>query len=235
MTTAGSLRRDELRALLGGNDSTQAVLRAVCGLCVSELAVTGAGVRVIDVGSATEVGALVCVTDDLGARLDDLAAVAGEGPGIDAVTLGRPVLVPDLSKDGMRWPGYTPEAISAGVAAVFAFPLQIGAARVGALELHRITPGSLTADRLTDALLLADIAVDTILHDLHGVTPLTLPELADIHAEVHQATGMVSVELDVSLPEALARLRGYAFAHQMTLAEAAGHIIMRRLRLDTEE
>ena len=64
---------------------------------------------------------------------------------------------------------------------------------------------------------------------------MTLPGLVDIQAEVHQATGMVAVDLKVSLPEALLRIRGYAFVHQRTLAQVAKDIIERRLWLDSGE
>lgn len=228
-------RREHLQALLAGHDDAAAVLREICELCVSEVAVTGARIRVLGTTSADGGGAMVYATDTLGARLDDLADTAGSGPCIDAFNLGRPVLVADLSGDGTRWPGFTPDAVAAGVAAVFSFPLQVGGVRLGVLELHRRTPGSLRPAQLTDALLLADAATDTILHDLQGVAPMTLPGLVDIQPEVHQATGMVAVDLKVNLSEALLRIRGYAFAHEMTLAEVARDIIERHVRLDSGE
>jgi len=80
------------------------------------------------------------------------------------------------------------------------------------LELHRRAAGSLTPAALTDALLLADAATDTVFHDLHGVAPMTLSGVVDIQAEVDQATGMVAVDLKVSLTEALLRIHGHAFA-----------------------
>ena len=118
---------------------------------------------------------------------------------------------------------------------MFAFPLQFGGVRLGVLELHRRSAGSLTPSQLTDAFLLADAATDTIFDDLHGTAPLTLSGLVDIQAEVHQATGMVAVEMRVSLAEALLRIRGHAFAHHMTLTEVAKEVIERRLRLDSGE
>lgn len=211
------------------------MLRGICDLCVSELAVTGARIRVLGATSAEGGGALAYATDTLGMRLDDLATTAGAGPCIDAYTLGRPVLVADLTADGLRWPGFTADAVAAGVVAVFSFPLQFGGARFGVLELHRGVAGSLTPGQLTDAFLLADAATDTIFRDLHGVAPMTLPGLVDIQAEVHQATGMVAVDLKVSLPEAMVRIRGYAFGQEMTLTEVAKDIIERRLRLDVGE
>ena len=49
-------------------------------------------------------------------------------------------------------------------------------------------------------------------------------------AEVHQATGMVSVQLGVSLAEALVRLRAHAWAEDRLLADVAADVVARRLR-----
>lgn len=106
---------------------------------------------------------------------------------------------------------------------------------MGVLEMHRRSAGSLTPAQLTDAFLLADAATDAIFEDVHRGAPLRLAGLVDIQPEVHQATGMVAVDMKVSLAEALLRIRGYAFAHQMTLVQVAKEIVERRLRLDSGE
>jgi hypothetical protein len=228
-------RREYLQALLAEYDDAAEVLRGICDLCVVELSVTGARVRVLGGTSADGGGALVYSSDELGVRLDDLATTSGSAPCIDAYELGRPVLLPNLTADGGRWPGFTADAVTAGAAAMFSFPLQVGGVRLGVLELHRRSAGSLTPAQLTDAFLLVDAATDSIFDDLHGVAPLTLSGLVDIQAEVHQATGMVAVSMGVSLAEALLRIRGHAFVHHMTLTEVAKEIIERRLRLDNGE
>jgi hypothetical protein len=228
-------RRDRLLALLGVHDSAFAMLCGICDLCVSELVVTGARVRMLGGVETNGSGVLAYATDLLGTELDDLAGSTGAGPCVEAFALGYPVLVSDLAAERVRWPGFTAEAVTAGVAAVFSFPLLIGAVRLGVLELHRTTPGPLSPTRLVDAFLLADLATDTIFDDLHAVAPMTLSGVVDIQAVVHQATGFVAVELEVSLQEALMRIRGYAFAQQRTLSEVANDIIERRLRLESGE
>ena len=228
-------RRKHLQNLLAEYHSAADLIQGICDLCVTEVAVSGARARVLGATSVAGGGALVYSSDELGARLDDLAVTVGLAPCFDAFELGRPVLVPDLTADGGRWPGFTADAVTAGAAAVFSFPLQVGGVRLGVLEMHRASAGPLTPAQLTDALLLADAATDTIFDDVHGVAPLTLSGLVDIQVEVHQATGMVAVDIQVSLAEALLRIRGHAFAHHMTLVEVAKDIIERRLRLDNGE
>lgn len=228
-------RRAQLHMKLAARDGVADRLRGVCELCVSELAVSGARVRVLGGVAVDGGGALVYATDQVSLRLEDLATTSGVGPCFDAFTYRHPLLVSDLARDQYRWPGFASEALETGVAALFAFPLQIGGARLGVLELHRMDAGSLTPDQLADALLLSDEATETILDDLDGLRPMELPGLVDIQAEVHQATGFVSVDLGVTLNEALLRIRGYAFAHRLTLAGVARQIIERRLRLEDGE
>lgn len=228
-------RREQLLALLAERDSPSAMLRGICALYVSEVAVTGAWMRVLGALRADRSGAMVCATDPLSVRLDDLQLTVGHGPCVDAFKFGRPVLIADLASQHTRWPGFTGSAVTARIAAVFAFSLQLGAVRLGVVGLHRDTPGPLTPAQLRDAFLLADAATNVILDDLQGVLSMTLPALADIHATVHQASGVVAVQLGVSLQDALLLIRGYAFAHDLSLTEVAGHIIGRHLRLGTGE
>jgi hypothetical protein len=130
---------------------------------------------------------------------------------------------------------FAPAAVAAGVAAVFVIPLTLGAIALGALEICRDVAGPLSADELADALLFADTATTLLLGK-----SATLPalEAADLpHSEpdrrwavVHQATGMVSVQLDTDLGEAFLRLRAHAYLTGRRLSEVAADVVARRLR-----
>ena len=65
-----------------------------------------------------------------------------------------------------------------------------------------------------------------------GALATELEEGADFRFVVHQASGMVAVQLGVSVGEALLRLRAYAFANDRLLAEVAEDVVGRRLRFD---
>lgn len=98
-------------------------------------------------------GGVLAATDGPATEMEDLQYTLGEGPYLDAYREGRPVLQPDLASTGMsRWPGYAPAALDAGVAATFAFPVQLGAARLGVLDLYRTTTGGLDSPQLAEAL-----------------------------------------------------------------------------------
>ena len=108
--------------------------------------------------------------------------------------------------------------------AVFAFPLQIGAIRIGVLVLYRDRPGVLSEDELAYGLVLADVATQLILGLQAGAPADTLHELLASEppqwAEIHQATGMLAVQLGVPLDEAFVRLRAHAFADGRSVAAA---------------
>ncbi len=53
---------------------------------------------------------------------------------------------------------------------------------------------------------------------------------ADFHFVVHNAAGMVSVQLGISVTEALIRLRAYAFSNDRLLTDVADDVVARRLR-----
>jgi hypothetical protein len=116
--------------------------------------------------------------------------------------------------------------------------LQVGAIEVGTLSLYRAEPGQLAAEELADVLVFADIALRLLLDGSSGVTGSPdyrpLDAMSDARAEVHQATGMISVQLGVSLEEAFARLRAHAFAGSSALADVARAVVDRQLRFDPD-
>jgi hypothetical protein len=145
----------------GGQGGTAGLLRRVCKAAVQTLSGSGAGVTVMTDDGGRGVGA---ASDPGSARLEELQFTLGEGPCVDAYASRRPVLVPDLADGAMaRWPAYAPTVHEQGVQAVFAFPLQIGAARLGVLDVFRDRAGALTADELWHAVLLADATVAALL------------------------------------------------------------------------
>ena len=220
-----------------GDGSSHA--RRICQLCVETLDVCGAGISLVS-GSGDRV--VVSATDGAGARVEDLQFTLGEGPCVDAVSGGVPVLFPDLGRSGGltvdRWPLFLAGAAGAGVRAVFAFPLRIGAISVGAMDLCRDRPGELSADQLSAALQAADAAAVALLEagSWDGEAgPAGLRPVEDYDVRVHQATGMVQVQLGISTKEALLRLRAHAFANDRPMAAVAADVVNRRLRFSGED
>jgi hypothetical protein len=88
-----------------------------------------------------------------------------------------------------------------------------------------------------DALIYADTALLLALDEQSGIPTAPDGEHAtDLgpvlwHATVHQAAGMVSLQLGVSELEALARLRAYSHTHGKRLTDVARRVVEGRLRL----
>ena len=208
----------------------------LCEVCADVTAMTGAGIMLMsgDVSQGS-----VCTTDDVSALIEELQYTLGEGPCVDAYHRQHPVYEPDLAAAVTpRWFAFTPPAVEAGVRAVFGFPLQIGAVRLGALNLYRDQPGPLTDDQHADALIIADVAARAVLA-LQANAPAgeladDLDSRGDFRLVVHRASGMVSVQLDVSVAEALVRLRAHAFATSRPLTDVAKDVVSRQLRFDRD-
>jgi ANTAR domain len=211
----------------------------VCAVAVSSAQVSGVWVTAVGTAGPDFV---MCVTDPVSEQLAEFQLILGEGPCYDVLAGAAPVLASDLDDNqwGRRWPGFAPEARRLGAAAVFAFPLLIGAIRAGTMGLYRSSPGSLPGPSLGDGLILADAATVLLLDGVHlrvdgadgevgtGGQP---PDLALHRAEIDQATGMLTGQLGVGAAEAFARLRAYAYAQDRRLADVASDIVARRLRL----
>ena len=175
-------------------------------------------------------------TNEVSHLIEELQYTLGEGPCVDAYRQDRVVAEPDLAGPlARRWPAFTPPAVRAGVRAVFGFPLRVGTVRLGALNFYRDRPGPLSDGQHADALVVADVAARWVLEAQAGAPPDALAgELeagADFHFAVHNAAGMVAVQEEISVTEALIRLRAYAFGNDRLLADVADDVVARRLRL----
>jgi len=213
-----------------------------CAAAVAAVEVTGAW---LSAARGAEADHLMRATDEVSEQLAELQLTLGEGPGRDASTFGGPVLASDLGEvDAVRrWPVFAPAALQAGAAAIFAFPLQVGAIRAGVMGLYREQSGSLSAFQLGDALIFADTATLLLLDAqgqaagevVGGSGPGGQPaDLALHRAEIDQATGMLTEQLGVGIAEAFIRLRAYAYAHDRGLSGLARDIVARRLRLSPD-
>ncbi|MDQ1367546.1 MAG: hypothetical protein QOJ52_1160 [Acidimicrobiaceae bacterium] len=218
------------RALASGHP----VARGLCSACAETLSVAGAGITLIAVDGAQ---VAMCASNPTVRGLAELEFTLGEGPASDTHQRGVPVLECDLvHAPPARWAAFAGSAVDAGIGAVYAFPLRLGAARLGALIAYQEHPGTLSEETSADALAAADVITRAIVSRQAGMPEeALLAELADdgaFRAQVHQAAGMVSVQLGISVGDALSRLRARAFAADRTIGDVAADVVSRRLRFD---
>jgi ANTAR domain len=211
----------------------------VCAAAVAAVDVDGAGLTVM---SSPTVRDTVHATDQVAGELEEWQLTFGQGPCLDSFTEGGPVVVVDLrSPDcAARWPVFTPAALGSGAQAIFALPLQVGAIRLGVLDLYRARPGPMSQHQLADALAFADTASMLLIDGIAGIRPDSV-DLAWQHADpsaqqsqVHQATGMILVQIGTTAEAAFARLRAYAYAHDRRLGDVARDVVERRLRFEPD-
>jgi hypothetical protein len=237
---------DSRAAVLWGQIAAHAVgqnrrvsVADICAVAVSSARLNGAWVTAARGGGPDFVMGVAGLVSE---QLAELQLTLGEGPCHDVLASAAPVLAGDLADEefSRQWPAFAPAALQLGIRAVFAFPLVVGAIRCGLLGLYRDSPGPLADRQLGDLLILADAATMMLLSSAAGrsadrqdlaVLDGQAQDLALHRAEIDQATGMLTVQLGVPAAEAFARLRAYAYAQDRRLADVAGDIVARRLRL----
>ena len=227
------MQRSQLERVLDAlaGESSGPLPARMCSAAVVMLASPGVGIALVtDDGHLQTVAAV-----GLAVVGEELQLTLGEGPTYESYRRGQPVLIDDLAhEDG--WPMLGRDAGEAGIRAIFSFPLRSGAAEFGALTLYRDQPGPLDDGQYGDALVFARVALDLLLTAQDELGAGDLNELFTRDGprpwQVHQATGMVSVQLGISLRDAMARLRGEAFSSGRSLNETAGDVVAGRLQLE---
>jgi hypothetical protein len=227
----GAVTKALLAIVRDGVDDRELAMQ-ICRACVDGLDVDGAAISLLTGSVARQT---LAVTDPIAELLEDLQFTLSEGACMEAARTGSPVLVPDLRQgvEVARCPVFAAAVMERPpVRAVFAIPLQWGAVNLGVLDLYRREPGPLDDDQLRDAISTAYTAALMMLglrtEPDHGGAGW-LDHAVAHRAEVHQATGMVSIQLDISASAALARMRVHAFVHDRLLNDVARDVVARRL------
>jgi len=204
---------------------------SLCEPFLSVLPVTGAAVSVLNegIGQAT-----ISCTDQTAAWLDELQFDLGEGPCWTALGGRAPVLRPRMEDSREEWPMFANAvADNKAVASMFAFPLALGTLSIGAVDLYTSTTTELDDDQVAQASELASLATWQVLRTILGAESAGLETSISSRREVHQATGMILVQVDTSADNALLLLRAHAFATGRSVLEVATDVVDRKLDFST--
>jgi hypothetical protein len=224
-------RRQELWQALAeqcGRESWQGWLRALCHTAVSVLP----GLRGVAISGYEAHGAphLLAVTDEWTRQVEEIAQLVGEGPGVEAHRAQLPVLVTNLLDEQARWPGYVATAAGIGLSTVYSLPVMLDGVGLGSLTLYPSDQGGGGWHGWTDGFFLAAVAAKALLADLDAVEDgWPLGDVSDDRVQI--ATGMLAVRLDVSVEEASARLRAFAFSNARGLSEVAQSVLDGSVRM----
>jgi diguanylate cyclase (GGDEF)-like protein len=194
----------EFARTMGTDFPIQAILDHLVKRIVDVLPVTAAGVTLITPELSPR---YVAASDTSAMRFEELQTELSEGPCVVAYRTGDAVTVADLAKED-RFPNFTPRALSAGLAAVFTFPLRNGDRQLGALDLYRDTPGGMSVEAMTAAQTLADVAA-AYLHNAQARDDLQESSERSREAALHDTlTGLPNrVLMSERLKHALLRSR----------------------------
>jgi hypothetical protein len=171
--------------------------------------------------------AVTVASDTVTTAVHEVERTLGEGPVHDVAERGIPVVADEVSF--LRWwPLFAPEVVRLGVHSVAAEPLRTTAGCLGVLTVF-----DPSAEQAASLPMVADALVHTALLVPESADPLDIPLLAgaDDQKIVHQATGMVAVQLGCDVAGGLAILRARAFAADRSLAALADDVVHRGLKV----
>ncbi len=203
----------------------------LCGPFLAVSPATGASVSIL---AGTSGQSTVCASDDTAARLDELQFDLGEGPCWTALSTGRPVVARQSPEAAGRWPMFDDavrrDRLGSQVGTIFAFPMSVGPLEIGAVDLYSVVPSDLSATTVGELSELARIAAFQVLRRiLGGLVDESVGGSVGSRREVHQATGMVLAQLDVSAEDAGLILRAHAFSTGRPVRDVALDVIARTL------
>jgi GAF domain-containing protein len=223
----------ELADTLVGDFDPDDLLQLLVERCMALLDVDAAGVVLAEPSGELRVAA---ASSRVVRQLEIFQVAVTEGPCVDALQTGNPVVEPDLRRAADRWPAIVPRALDMGLAASYGFPLRLRTHTLGAFNLFQTEgrPPLRDADQRT-AQGFAHVASMGLLHDrLLGEAEARAEQLhhaLDSRVVVEQAKGVLAGRLSLTPAEALDRLRGYARDRNRPLRDVAQDVIAGRIRL----
>lgn len=178
------------------------------------------------IGYAGPERTMVCATDEVAERIEELQDVLREGPGFDAFRTGH-LVAEDLPEQEVRWPMLL-QALSEhhGAVRIFAVPMKLESGVLGVIQLYRLTERQVEFDA-TGAQFLTNAIGVAILGRFERSESADL--LWSTRDRINQASGMVVAQLRIPPADALALLRAHAYAQDSTLAEVADAVVNREL------
>ena len=179
----------------------------------------------------------ICASDEVASALEGLQEITREGPGFEAARTDE-IVTARLDGDAHeRWPMLA-QAVEEryGVMTIHAIPLHADGALSGVATLRTeghqpLAEGPARMEFLANAVgaaLLVDAVEQPDGHPSMG-------EEWSSRSVVHQATGMVMAQVLVTAEDALALLRGHAYAMGTDVSDVAARIVRREINFSDFE
>ena len=230
------------RAFDAARDALSSAHETDGDLCAPFLQVVPATGAAVSVLAGTKGQSTVCASDATASRLDELQFDLGEGPCWTALATRMPLIAGLGPAAEARWPIFTDavraDALGGAVASMFALPLAIGQIEIGAIDLYSTSSAGFDLERVSELTDLARIAAFQVLRRILADGESDADDEQSVSSgsrrEVHQATGMILMQLDVSADDAALLLRAKAYSTGRSVREVASDVVSRRLDFSTE-
>lgn len=170
-------------------------------------------------------------SNESGKMLELLQIQNEEGPCLDCLSTGTPVVNADLAGAAARWPRFAPRALAAGFRSVHAFPMRLRSDVIGALNLFGVADERFSVDEIRVVQALADVATIAILQErsLSRAESLTeqLQGALNSRIVVEQAKGALAHADGITTSEAFERMRSSARSKGRRLVDVATEVLSR--------
>jgi GAF domain-containing protein len=169
--------------------------------------------------------------------LDETQFQLGDGPVFESQNSAVPVVVEDISSSDARlaFPAFGPIAQAKNIGSIAVFPVRVGNAKLGTLNVYRERVGPLGAEEYANGLIAASFALTEAIDQQAGViATVSAGEIPHRFASSHLqiAAGMVAESLGCSITESLVLIRARAFADSVPVVAIAKQIEERKLVLE---
>ncbi|HQU25876.1 MAG TPA: GAF and ANTAR domain-containing protein [Acidimicrobiales bacterium] len=209
------------------------VLTVLVQRCTETIGVDAAGVMLATPGGDLQ---FIASSSESMRVLELFQIQAAEGPCVDCVRSGTPIVNRALTEDDTRWPRFSPRAMTQGFRAVHCLPMRLRGTTIGALNLFRTHEGPLGSDDIVVAQGLADVATIAILqHQTSlsaGLLNSQLTNALNSRVIIEQAKGMIRQALSCEMSEAFDLLRTFSRDHNEKLTGVATRVVEGELTPD---
>ena len=223
-----------VRAATTADDAADLLPTALVRAAAAVLPADGAGLSLIDASFRIPLGA----SSSDAAAAERAQFTHGEGPCLTGLQTGI-VIVATLDAMQRRWPAYADDLLrSTSYRSVMSVPLRFDAGHAGAMDLYFTGPESgphvdminatIIAAEITSALSTAFGGRRRSRPDHHLPTWAASPAAA-ARTRVWTAIGIVMAAHPMTGPDALARIRAYAYARDLTVDDLADALITHRI------
>lgn len=222
---------ERLHDLVAGMDDIKEFIEGMTALAAANLSVTsGATVECAVTLHRRKRSATIAGSSEAAKLVDDREQNLGDGPCLESLRTGVPVLLESGSRD-TRWPAFEQEMTTQGFASVLGVPLSLGDNASAALDFFSTEPDVFTGETAKDAERFSDVAGRALRLGLRiAAAELHAQDLTaamDSRTAIDMACGIIMAQNRCSPREAFDMLRDASSTRNEKLHAVARGVVSR--------